>query len=151
MLDVFSAAAYPRQVQVDVHALSLLSGVVVPLLVGFLTKARAHSAVKAISLAVLSTLAGLMSLWLKADGSIDLWTSIDAIAAAFVAATASYYGFWRPTGIAPAISDATADIGIGTNLPQSHSTVGDFASGVTGTSNSVFDQEKNVEPDTGNA
>lgn len=111
--------AIARQVQVDVSALSMLEGLVIPLIVGLITKARANRAVKSVSLAVLSVIAGLISLAAKADGNIDLYTSAEAIITAFITAIASYYGFWKPTGVAPAIAGATPDVGIGSNNPVS--------------------------------
>jgi hypothetical protein len=45
--------------------------------------------------------------WIKTNGNVDVIYTLLAIAQAMIAAWASYYGFWKPTSIAPTLHTAT--------------------------------------------
>ncbi|NAZ73837.1 hypothetical protein GTQ99_00130 [Kineococcus sp. T13] len=84
-----------------------------PLVTGVVTKLRAGSAIKAVSTAVLSVVTGIVSTALASPAAgIPVVETAYAILFAFVSATASYYGFWKPTGVAPAVQKATAEVGL---------------------------------------
>lgn len=100
-------------VTIDPAALSYAAGFIVPVLVAILAKAEAPAAVKAILNAVLVCVAGLLAVAIKQEGHLDLYGWAAAIAEAAVASWASYYGFWKPTGIAPSVQGATKRFGIG--------------------------------------
>lgn len=119
MLELIAAAGDPKQVQVDVQGLALLLGTIVPLVVALVNKSRANRALKSLSNVLLSALAAVIALWAKNDLNTDLWTSLNAFITALTASIASYYGVWKPTGVAPAIAGATGDVGIGSNDPAS--------------------------------
>lgn len=106
-------AAVTHVVQVPPAALSYGLGFVVPVLTAILVKSKAPAALKAITNAVLVCVAGLLAMAIKSNGAIDLYVGGVAIAEAAVASWASYYGFWKPTGIAPSLHEGTGAFGIG--------------------------------------
>lgn len=95
---------------VNVAFLAWILGTACPIATAVLAQSKWHSAVKAILNAGLATLAGLLAIWIKTDGNIDVIYTILAIGQSAIAAWASYYGFWKPTTIAPTLHRAT-DIG----------------------------------------
>lgn len=108
-----------QTVQLDVRLLSLLGGLVVPLLTAVATKRLAHPALKSLVTLVLSVIAGAVAVATQANGVVvtDQW--VDGIVTTFISAIASYYGFWKPSTIAPRLQQATANVGLGSNNPDS--------------------------------
>jgi hypothetical protein len=106
-------------VQIDVQVLSILAGVVIPILVGVITKLHASRTVKAILNFGLSATAGGVAAALAADppGSVHLREWVLNIAVAWVVSVATYYGLWKPTGAAGAVQTATAGFGVGSDVP----------------------------------
>lgn len=100
-------------VQTDVSTLAYIGGVIVPIITAIVTKQVASPVIKALCTAVLATVAGLIAVAIEQKGAIDAAVWIDAIVKSMVAAWASYYGFWRPTTIAPKVQSATAGVGLG--------------------------------------
>jgi ABC-type amino acid transport system permease subunit len=94
-------------VTINVAFLSWLLGMGCPIVVAILTQSHWPSAVKAILNAGLACLAGLIAVWIKTNGNVDVIYTLLAIAQAMIAAWASYYGFWKPTSIAPTLHTAT--------------------------------------------
>lgn len=95
----------------NAQLVTVLSGVVIPLLVGVLTKMAAPAWLKSISNAALSALGSVLS-----TAQLDYWNwkwFIISWASTFTVSIASYYGVWKPTGVAPRVQEATAKIGIG--------------------------------------
>lgn len=107
-----------RIVEVNPAALSYALGFVVPVLVAILAKSTASAPLKAILNAVLVAVAGLLAVAIKQQGHLDLYGWAASIAEAAVASWASYYGFWKPSGIAPSIHAATGRFGIGPAQPK---------------------------------
>lgn len=100
-------------VTVGIPVLSFFLGAIIPLLVAIVTKTSASSGVKAIANVALCILTGVIQHLLAAGGS-STWVDItQAAIAAFVASVTSYHSFWRPTGVAPALAQSTASVGIG--------------------------------------
>lgn len=97
---------------VDVAFLTILVGTALPILVGVVTKANADSRLKSVLLALFSGIGGVAVIAIEQDGLIEKDTLI-AAAVTFVTAAATYYGFWKPTGVAPAVQNRTADVGLG--------------------------------------
>lgn len=112
------AAAPVKIVTIDPAALAYALGFIVPVLVAILAKWTAPAALKAILNAVLVCVAGLIAVAIKQQGTLDLYGWAASIAEAAVASWASYYGFWKPLGIAPSIHKATANFGIGPAQPK---------------------------------
>jgi len=95
----------------DMTLLALVSGVIVPLLVGVLTKLNASSGVKAVLNLGLSALAA----GLATANEIDFTWKPFLVNFAFtwVVSVATYYGFWRPTEVSTKVQEATAEFGVG--------------------------------------
>jgi len=98
--------------------LNFIVGAVIPLLVGVVTKAKASSAVKGIANTILSVIAATIVVAIKQELKFDASLGI-AAAYAFVGSTVAYTTLWKPTGIAAAIANATADVGIGKEVAVS--------------------------------
>lgn len=95
----------------NAQLISVLTGVIIPLLVGVLTKMNAASAVKSICNAGLSALGSVL-----ATMQLDAWSwkwFVISWMSTFTVSIASYYGLWKPTGAAPAVQNATANVGLG--------------------------------------
>ncbi len=86
----------------DVATLTAIVSVFLPIIVAFVTKQVAHPAVKAILLAALSTVTALVAQAIEADGVFTM-EAIQAGILSFVVASASYFGFWKPTDVTPSI------------------------------------------------
>jgi len=91
----------PALIHLDAVAVSILVGTVLPLAVGLLTKLRASSGVKAVLLALLTALAGLITTATLADGSAVIsWELALNAGLAWVTGVATHYGLWKATGVA---------------------------------------------------
>lgn len=99
--------------QVDVNTLALIGGLIVPIITAIITTKLAASSLKAIITAVLAVVAGLIAVAIEHQGAIDWEVWASSIIQASITAWASYYGFWKPTQIAPKTQDATHNFGIG--------------------------------------
>ena len=83
----------------------LLTAVVLPILVGLVTTKATSPARKAIYLAVLAFVAGLLSQLLaaiEAGVTYDLFAGLVQGLATFLIAVALYFGLWKPTGVTSA-------------------------------------------------
>lgn len=86
-----------------VQLLSLLIGVVLPILVGVVTTEVTSGGVKAVLLAFLSAVAGVLTD--VAAGGFDLKTSLVNWLVVFLVAVATHFGFWKPTGVTPFVQE----------------------------------------------
>lgn len=100
-------------VQVDVNFLAWVLGFAVPIVTAIVTTKLASSVVKALITAALGVIAGLISAAIEANGNIDISVWVVTIGQSLVIAWASYYGFWKPSQIAPNLQTATKNFGIG--------------------------------------
>ena len=78
----------------------LLVSVVLPLLVGLVTKASTSSGVKAVILAVLAAITGVAITWQQANSNGISWdwkTAVIAALISFLVAVGTHFGFWKPT------------------------------------------------------
>ena len=98
----------------DAQLVLILSGTILPFLVGLITKAHAASWLKAVLLAVLSILTGILTVSTQMDGTAVLSkdTVIAAVLAWLVAGTA-YARLWKPTGATATFNALTAKKGLG--------------------------------------
>jgi hypothetical protein len=91
--------------------LSLLGGVLIPLLVGVLTKSAAPSGVKAILNAALSGLAAAVA---QVVPEHFVWQPfLIAWATTWVVSIATHYGLYKPTGVSQAVQTSTGTFGLG--------------------------------------
>jgi len=100
-------------IDLDVQTLNLISGTVIPLLVGFVTKKVASGGLKAVLNALLSAVAGAVSVGIAASGHIVVGEVITSMITTFIASTAIYYGMWKPTGVAGTVADVVPQFGLG--------------------------------------
>lgn len=96
----------------DMGVIALLTGVIIPLLVGLLTKLNASSTIKSILNFGLSALAGGLAT-VTSDAGFEWKPFLVNFAFTWVISIATYYGLWRPTGVAPAVQEATPEFGLG--------------------------------------
>jgi multidrug transporter EmrE-like cation transporter len=83
----------------------LLVAIVLPILVGLVTTKTTSPGRKAIYLAALALVAGLLTQLLAAINAgvtYDLFAGLIQGIGTFLVATAGYYGFWKPTGVTAA-------------------------------------------------
>lgn len=98
---------------VDALLLSLITGAVIPLLTGVITKLQASSGLKAMVSAFLSGVVAFVGYIVDWNG-VGTWQQALVVGLiAFVTQAGSYHGFLKPTGIAPAVQESTAKVGIG--------------------------------------
>lgn len=96
------------------EVVSILVGIVLPLVTGVVTKLRADSAVKAVANALLVVVtAALTTLVTEPEAGIPLYDFLYSLFFAGVASGASYAHLWKPTGIAEQVQRATARFGLG--------------------------------------
>jgi chromate transport protein ChrA len=105
--------------ELDATVAMFISGVLIPILVGLVTKLGAPPALKAILHALLAAIAGLIITATTLDGVAVF--SRESLVSAFIAwitGVAAYLGFLKPTQISPAVNHATANFGIGPKNPN---------------------------------
>lgn len=95
----------------DTQLLALLAGVLVPLLVGVLTKISAPSGLKAILNAALSALGAALAQIVP--GHFVFKAFLIVWATTWVVSVATHYGLYKPTGVSQAVQSSTATVGIG--------------------------------------
>ena len=96
----------------DAQTIAICAGVIIPLLVALVTKQVASEAVKSVLNLLLSAVAGWFAV-AQAGVSYDWKTVLVGIFYAFGSSIVSYYGFHKPTTIAPRIADKTSSFGLG--------------------------------------
>lgn len=97
---------------VDPAVLSILLGVVIPVITGVVTKEVAHAGLKATVLLFLSGLTGVLASAQTNDSVISKQTLIFA-AVAWAVGVATHFGWLKPTGVSDAVQSKTSNIGIG--------------------------------------
>jgi len=96
---------------VDVNLLQILVSMILPLVVGIVVKQVAQPAVRSITLALLSALTAIATAGLSSNGEIGTSTIAEAVIS-FIIAVGTYYGLWKPTGIADNVNNTTKNFGI---------------------------------------
>lgn len=105
--------------KVNATALNFIVGAIIPLAVALLAKWHASATLKAILNLGLSAVGGAVVTLAAAGGQTDdLWTWVLNIGITWLMSIVSYYGLWKPTGTAPALGTATAQVGIGNGSPR---------------------------------
>jgi len=87
---------------VRVQLWSLLVGVVLPIVVGLVTKVTTSASTKAVALAFLAAVSGFVSEMLASGDAFQWSTALITWAATFMVAVAVHFGLWKPTGAASA-------------------------------------------------
>ena len=96
---------------VDLSLLQILISMVLPVAVGIVTTKVAHPGVKAVLLAVFAALTSIAGAAIVAGGVVASEVVMQAIFN-LVVSVATYYGVWKPTGVAESVQDHTASKGI---------------------------------------
>lgn len=84
-----------------IQVLSLVVGIILPILVGIVTTRATHSGVKAVLLALLAAVSGFGAELLDAlttSAHFDAGAAVLSWLGTFLVAVATHFGFWKPTG-----------------------------------------------------
>jgi hypothetical protein len=100
-------------VSFDSQTVALVVGVVIPLVVGALTKMRAPDGLKAVLNLGLSALTALLSTAVVDGGEFLLKEFLTLLAMTWGTSIVSYYGLHKPTGLAGSVATATSGFGVG--------------------------------------
>jgi len=103
-------------IQVDVAALTFVVSTLVPVLTALVTKAHAHSGVKAVVTALLSGVAAGAAIALAHQGQVDLAEVGLTVAIAWFTAITTHYGLLKPVGVTGsegAVAQSTRRLGVG--------------------------------------
>ena len=92
-----------------VQVLSIVSGVILPLIVGLVTTRMTSPAIKAVILAALSIVINIVAEVgnaISTNTGYDLGAALLAGLGTFLVAVGIHYGFWKPTTISQKAQDA---------------------------------------------
>jgi len=78
---------------------TLIVGVLLPILVAIVTKYESSPRVKSVVLLVLSGVAAVLNSWLSTPNGFDWQQAIWGAVTTFVIGVASLFGLWKPTGV----------------------------------------------------
>lgn len=106
------ASTVEQKVHLDVGILTVIVGTFIPILTALITKARASSAVKALTTLTLTVIASGIQLIIDANGVVNLRTFLANFAVTYIVAIASYYGLTKHIGT-PAAANVAPDNGLG--------------------------------------
>ena len=103
------------EVILDAQTISFLCGVLIPLIVGVLTKVNASAGLKAVVNALLSALAGAFATFSQTGltSDVDWKTLVISVLSVWIVSVATYYGIWKPTGVAGTVGVKTGRFGVG--------------------------------------
>jgi len=97
----------PTQPGVSDMAWVLLSATVVPLVVAIVTSWKSSGVLKAVLMAVLNVVSSSIIVWQTWPDGTEFGSFAFAAITAIVTSAGTYYGFWKPTTIAPTLAQAT--------------------------------------------
>jgi hypothetical protein len=90
----------------DLTMWSLVVGALLPVLVAVVQQARWPDWLRAVVTAVSCLVAGAVTAWLAGDMTGK--TFVSSVLTVLVTALATYQGFWKRTGVAPAVERVTS-------------------------------------------
>lgn len=102
-------------IEVDMQAVSLLAGTVVPLLVALVAKLGAKSSLKAALNLGISILSGVLAVFATNSGTATWEEIVTACVTVFLASGVSYQNLLKPTGVAERVAVSTYGLGLGSN------------------------------------
>lgn len=97
----------------DMPALALAVGVVLPLVTGFITKEKAPSWVKSVVNGLLSAVAGAAIVAIHNNGNVNIAQVVIGIAETWGASIVTHAGLWSPTGVAKKVQHIASEFGFG--------------------------------------
>lgn len=89
--------------------IALVIQVVLPLIVGLVTRRMTHPGVKAVLLLALTAVTQLFTQWLDAINTSAVWdwkTVVWGIVLGFVISVVTHFGLWKPTTVAAAAQNS---------------------------------------------
>jgi hypothetical protein len=90
----------------------LVIAILIPLVVGLVTKVSASSALKSITLIVANAANVLAQQAINDDGLVTN-ASLRTFVSSVVVSVAMYYGAWKPLEVAPKVANVTGEHGLG--------------------------------------
>jgi len=101
-------------ITIDASLAMFIVGVLLPIVVGIITKLSAPSWLKAVLHMLFAAVASLIITSITLDGTAVISKTSALIAfGTWITGMATYFGFLMPSGISPAVNTKTARIGIG--------------------------------------
>jgi small basic protein len=85
--------------ETEILIVSMLVGVVIPVLIALVTTKAMSAGLKAILLALLSALAGFVTEWLASPDDFNWQIAVLTWFQTFIIAVATHFGLWKPTGV----------------------------------------------------
>lgn len=101
------------ELQLNPELLSQAQAIVLPILVALVTKNLASKSVKALTLAALSIVSGVVANAIADGGVIKVEPVLSSALTSYVTAVAAYYGYYKPSGVAGKVGEATKHFGFG--------------------------------------
>lgn len=95
----------------DMTLIAVIAGVIIPILVGLVTKLQASPSVKAVLNFGLTAAAGLLVT--VNEATFEWKVFLVNWSLTWAVSVATYYGLYKPSGISDTVQEKTADIGIG--------------------------------------
>ena len=82
-----------------IQIITLIVSVFAPIAVGLVTKISTASSVKAVLLALIAAVMGVLNGFLDSPSGFDLYPALISAVEVFTISVATYVGLWRPTGV----------------------------------------------------
>lgn len=111
--------AVQQTIQVDTAAVAFVLGSLVPFVTGIVSHLEAPAWFLAVVNFALSVVVGVGTAFQTNNGSLTWQQIATATFAVFIASGVSYNHLWKPTGLADAVQNKTAGIGVGPVQPPS--------------------------------
>ena len=94
-------------IHVDTVLLTLVTGTLIPIATAVITKAHASNAVKGSVSAILAAVTAIATVLTQYAGVISWETAAVVGIGALAVQGATWFGFWKPTGIGPKVAANT--------------------------------------------
>ena len=100
-------------IELDVELLTILSGVVIPLVVGLVTKKATSASFKLVVNMTASAVIGGITTAISTGGAVELRKWVVGMVVTWAMSLMSYYGLWKPSGVAGIVQDVAPEMGLG--------------------------------------
>lgn len=107
-----------KVLEVDVTTITFITGSIIPLVVGMLTKLKASSVVKAGVNIALSVVSGVCAVLIAHDGRLTWQTLVTGVFTTLVSSGLTYNNIWKPLGVAAKVQKLAPEAGIGKPVEQ---------------------------------
>lgn len=82
-----------------IQIVTLIVSVFAPVLVGLVTKVTTSGSLKAVLLALIAAVMGILNGFLDSPSAFDLYPALITAVEVFTISVASYMGLWKPVGV----------------------------------------------------